>query len=297
MNASVVQLARVESRRLVRNPLVWLVFLLSVQWLRGAVHDRDAEGTYNLLVGYGLVIPGLVILVHVVVAVLRARLSATEPLLVTLPVGPERRTVAHAGSAVAAAALAGAWTLTVLVLSRPSNPIGSDLVLRTRTDRVAEFIDVPRPNLAQLLQGPVALVAVLCLVVAVARWVPSWLVVIPMLFAAGSQLTFFGLWSGTPTGPADWLNPLARGWVHDGWVGCGTYDPLCDLVVSGFDQTTPWWHLAYLLSLAAWFVTIAVLRHRRDARIWWVFAATTASVVALAIVQCVVYQRFAPGSV
>ena len=55
---------------------------------------------------------------------------------------------------------------------------------------------------------------------------------------------------------------------------------------------TPWWHLAYLAALAVFFVAVAVLRHRRDRKAWYVFAVALAAVVALALVQASVSVEY-----
>jgi hypothetical protein len=297
MIAAEVQLGRVEGRRLLRNPAVWVGFVLVAQWLRSAVRNDDPEDRYNLLVGYGLILPGFVMVLHVVLSVLRARASGTEELLSTMPVGPERRTVGHAMSALAPGALAMAWLVAVLVALRPERTLGAVSVLRDPAYSIRYALDVPRPTIAQLLQGPMAVVVAVCLGVALVRWVPTWLVMVPLAFGAMLQLTLAGLWAGAPTSNVDWLNPVSRGWVHDVWVGCGSEDALCDLTVSGFDRTTPWWHAGYLIALAVFLVVIAVLRHRRDRTTWTVFGLSSVVLVGLAVAQFVVYERFTPVAV
>jgi hypothetical protein len=161
--------------------------------------------------------------------------------------------------------------------------------------RVEGSPTVPQLNAAQLLQGPIAIVVACLFVVALARWVPSWLIVVPLFVLTVVQLIFFGIWFGVETdNPLTWMWPVTTGVVHDGWTGCGPTDEICDLRVSGFDQTTPWWHLAYLVALCVWLVAIAVLRHRRDRMTWMVFSASTALVATLAIIQVVVAKDYAP---
>ena len=113
-----------------RNPVVWLAFALSALWVRSAVINDDPEDRYNLLVGYGLVIPGFVMLVHVVLAVLRARAAGTEELLSTVPVTAERRTLGHALSSLAAGALGALSLLAMLVALRPGDVLGTENLLR-----------------------------------------------------------------------------------------------------------------------------------------------------------------------
>lgn len=297
MSTAEVQLARVEGARLARNPAVWLGFGLSAMWLRSAARTDDAEDAYNLLVGYGLLLPGLVMVVHTILGVLRARTSGADELLSAVPVTADRRSVGHAASTLVAGAVAVGWVAASIAVLRPGDVLGTQRVLRDGDLMIWTTLDVPRPNVAQLLQGPAALVAAACIAVAVARWLPTWLVAAPFAVAVMMQLTFAGLWSGAPVSLADWINPLARGWVHDGWVGpCGP-EPgsLCELQVAGFDRVTPWWHLAYLVAIAVLFVAVAVLRHRRDRAAWTVFGVSFAVAAALVVVQAIVYERFVPS--
>ena len=46
--------------------------------------------------------------------------------------------------------------------------------------------------------------------------------------------------------------------------------------------------------LGAWFVVVAVLRHRRDRSTWILFAVTALAVVGFAVVQGVAHERFTP---
>ncbi|MCU0260255.1 MAG: hypothetical protein MUE78_04475 [Ilumatobacteraceae bacterium] len=294
MSTVAVELARVEGRRLVRNPAVWLAFLLSAQWIQSATRTDNAEDVYHQLVGYALVVPGFVMLFHTVLAVLRARMAGTEELHTTVPVDQARRSIGHGASALAAGLIGLCWLVVLLIVHRPSAILGTTYTLRSEDPLVWQQLGVPRPNVAQMLQGPLSLVAASCLVVALARWIPTWLVMVPLAFAAMSQLTFAGMWAGAPTSAVDWLNPISRGFVHDTWVGCGETDALCDLVVSGFDRTTPWWHLAYLIALAVFFVAVAVLRHRRDRPAWLAFGLSGVALASLAAAQSVVYERFEP---
>lgn len=281
-----LHLARAEGRRLLTNPFVWLALIPTVMWAHGAKGDPDeSTDPYYLLVGYGLMLPGFVIAVVTILAVLRSRATGADGLLDTMPVGRDRRSVAHGYSVLAGAIVGGVLTLGLYVYFRPSTPI-----LIRRLDTIPYILPVPRPNVAQLLQGPLAIAAVCAFVVALVRWVPTWLVAVPLFFLVFVQGLAAGIWDAIPTSPLSWLWPLATGVVQKGWTGCGEFES-CMLRLSGYDQATPWWHLAYLLALGAWFVTIAVLRHRRDRAAWTAFAITLAAVVMFAVVQGVVYVQ------
>ena len=126
--------------------------------------------------------------------------------------GRHRHVVAHGGSVVAGFVLALAITVAVYIALRPGSTIGQgpDFV----TDQA-----IPRPNLAQLLQGPVATAAVMAFVVALVRWIPSWLALVPLACSLLIQGVLFGIFFGVPTGYQTWLFPLATGIVHGKWFG------------------------------------------------------------------------------
>jgi hypothetical protein len=271
------QLAWAEGRRLLRNPAVWLSLVPTGLWLRSAARTDDAENGMFLLVGYSLVLPGFVMLVTTVFAVLRARMAHTEPLLGTLAVGPDRRSIGHAGSALAGGAI-GLGVIAAIAIALPAgDPLGV-------WDNGGQRLTVPRPNLAQFLQGPVTVVVVLVFIVALVRWVPTWLVLVPLTFLLMVQALFLGVYHGVPTDGGRWLFPLNTGVVNGEWVGdCETTG--CDLLVSGFDRATPWWHLAYLAALGCWLTAVAVLRHRRDRTTWIWFTGSLVAVAFFAVVQ------------
>ena len=83
----------------------------------------------------------------------------------------------------------------------------------------------------------------LVFVVALVRWVPSWLVLLPITFLLLLvQGLWVGMWHGAPTQGRRWVFPLNSGVVNGKWVGCTPESAVCELPVSGFDTTTPWWH-------------------------------------------------------
>jgi len=286
MRSSIVPLARVEARRLLRNPLLWLSFVPLATWLRRAWRTDNAEDAYNLLVGYGIELPGTVAVALVVVASLRARRCGTGELLATTPVEADRSTAAHALSLLPIAGLAVVWLVVELVVLRPSASLG-----RTR-DTIPPFVEIPRPTAAQMAQGPLAVVAVGCFALAVARWIPTWLTVPALAVGALVQLTALGLWSSSPVGIGAWLSPLSRGWVNGTWLGCANGDAVCHLRLAGFDRTTPWWHAGYLFALACLCTLVAVARHRRDRVVVAGLGVAAVGVAALAVAQAVVLERY-----
>lgn len=288
MIGPVGSLALVEGSRLARNPVVWVSFLPTVVWVRAAARPGtdNAEGRLFLLIGYGLGLTGFVMVTIVILAVLRGRVERTEELFGTFAVGPDRRSVGHALSTLAAAAIGAVATVAIVAVFRPGRELGS------WDPSESGFVDIPRPNVAQLVQGPLALVAVATFAVALVRWVPTWLVIVPMFFALCIQMVFVGIWHGVPADGGRWLFPLGSGVVNGPWTGCGPDDVSCTLAVDGFDRVTPWWHAAYLVAAAFWFATVAVLRHRRDRKAWTWFGVTLVVLVATASIQFVVAREF-----
>ncbi len=288
MNAELA-LARVEGTRLLRNPLVWLAVIPSALWVseaKAGLDRREAEDLVYLLNGYALLLPGFAAVVVTTLAVLRSRVAHADDLLDTLPVGRAQRSVAH-GWSTAASALYGVIIIAAAYLFLwPSSAPGffSD-------DSAPSILEVSRPNVAQMLQGPIALAAVAAGVVALVRWVPTWLVAVPLFFLLFIQGLWFGIFNGESTSWFTWLWPLSTGVVQDGWIGgCGEGEA-CQMLLTGFDRTTPWWHLGYLLALGVWFVTIAVLRHRRDRAVWTAFAVSLAATIGFVLIQAAVYMR------
>ncbi len=286
-----LQLGIVEGKRLARNPLMWIAAVVTAVWVAAYTPAINVDqDRYVLSVGYALAVLGFVAIAHTMLAVIRSRTYQTAELLDVLPVGPDRRSIGHGLSAVNGGLAAAAATI-VIVAMRGLKPSG-----QTWDAGVQGSPTVPQLNTAQLLQGPIAILVACLFVVALARWVPSWLIIVPLFVLTMFQTIVFGIWFAVETdNPLTWLWPLAPGVVHDGWAGCGPTDAICELQVSGFDQTTPWWHLAYLVALCVWLVTIAVLRHRRDRKTWMVFSSSMALVVALAITQIMVAKDYVPG--
>ena len=289
MTTAELELARVEGARTLRNPAVWCALVPSAMWVIANVTGDDGhEDRLIILLGFPLLIPGFVIVVHGILAMLRSRYSNTDELLDVAPVGADRRSVAHGASAVAGFVLALGATAVVYAAVRPGPTIGPG------TDYFRGVV-IPRPNIAQLLQAPFAFVAVFAFALALVRWIPTWLVIVPLAFLAMIQGVFLGAWFGVPTGAVTWWWPMATGVVHGEWIGCGEFDTVCDVPVTGFDRVTPWWHLVYLAAVAVFFVVVAVLRHRRDRSAWLTSMVALAIVLGSGIGQMVVWSEFVSG--
>jgi hypothetical protein len=205
-----------------------------------------------------------------------------------VPSDPARRTIAHALSVLAVVGAVVVWVVVQLLVLRPGEVLGR------AAHTIPAGFDIPRPTIAQLLQGPAALLAIGCLAVALARWIPTWAVLPTFAVVAVMQLTWFGTWSGTEAAWSSWLWPLARGWVNGSWVGCTDSSVICSVHLSGFDRVTPWWHLGYLLALAALFALVATARTRRDRPIAVALGVAALAVAFFAGAQLVVFERYSP---
>ena len=279
-------IARVEGRRLLRNPALWVALALSAWWVRWTLAESDARTAYFLLIGYALLFPAAVVLVVVDLAVLRSRMSRADELLDTMPVGRARRTVGHLLSGGLAVALAAAATLAILIALRPSATLGR------LDDTIPPGFELPRPGVAQILQGPLMILAVSAFAVALARWLPSWLALLALVVPLAAQTLWFGLWMASSAALSSWTVPLSHGLVLGEWYGCGERDAVCLVRIAGVDRATGWWHLAYLVGLACVFGALAVLRDRRDRRAWGALAIAVAMTLAFVAAQALSMQTF-----
>jgi hypothetical protein len=282
--ATAVQLAGIEAVRLLRNRAMWLAVGLAALIVR----QNDGENAMHfLLVGYGVMLPGLVLLIASAFAVRRDRSSGATELMATTPTDRGTRTAAHGLAGLAGGALALVVTASFWLYGARDSTLGM-------SDETMPQLAIPRPNLAQFLQGPFVVVALCALGVLLGRLLPSWLVVVALIVPAMVQFLFLGLWNGQVTSASNWWFPLSSGWVTGEWLGCGNEAPVCVLKLGGFDRTTPWWHLAYLATLAAFLVLAAVVRDRRDRATLAMWALAAGAVIALAAIQASVYTRFTP---
>ena len=286
MIAAERSIARVEARRVARNPGLWAALLLSAWWVRWTLVEDDARSTYFLLVGYSLLLPAAVLLVVTDLAVLRSRSARADELLDTMPVGRDRRTVGHLLSGLFGVAVALAAIVVVVAVVRPAATLGR------LEDTIPAGFELPRPGLAQLLQGPLMVLVVCAFAVALARWLPSWLALLALVVPLAGQALWFGLWMGSGTNLITWTVPMSPGLVLGEWYGCGERDAVCQVEIAGIDRATAWWHLGYLVALAALFGAVAVLRDRRDRRAWAALAVALVLTAGAVVAQAVAFRSF-----
>ena len=286
MIAAERSIARVEARRLARNPGLWTALLFSAWWVRWTLVEDDARTTYFLLVGYSLLLPAAVVLVVTDLAVLRSRSARADELLDTMPVGRDRRTVAHLLSGLFGLAVGLAAVVAFVAVVRPGATLGR------LEDTIPAGFGLPRPGLAQLLQGPFVILVACAFAVALARWLPSWLAMLVLVVPLVGQALWFGLWMASGTNLITWAMPMSPGVVLGEWFGCGERDAICQVQIAGIDRTTAWWHLGYLVALAALFGAVAVLRDRRDRRAWAALAVALTLTIGTLVAQAVVHRTF-----
>jgi Ca2+/Na+ antiporter len=260
----VVALSLFESRRLLLSPLLWvgagitLFLLFGVNWAR--------DNRYNL---FTTALGGLAAttLLCLNLAALRPRRHRAEELYVTQPAS---RSLSTAGLLVAgiAPAVLGAVLLAVGYVVEDA---GSGLALwapgygESPRGAIATLHEVARtPTFPELAQGPLAIVVLGALGVALARWLPrAKLAPLWVFFFLAGELTLTG-WNLTEA-PAHLFMPFTdvavatRGaeWPCSAGTPCGF-----DRFVVG----SAWWHLLYLAGLVAAFAGAALWRDRPGRR-------------------------------
>jgi chromate transport protein ChrA len=186
------QLGRVEGWRIVCHPVLWLAIGTLVMY---TVMVGSATEEHFLLTGYGLVLPAFVAMVLMAMAVRRSRTQGADELFDVLPIDQARRSVGHGLAASVVGLLAVVLTAAVWAGRWPSRYLG--LTEETRPDLLA----IPRPDLAQALQGPMAVVVFCALGVALGRWIPSWLIAVVLVVPMAMQFLAFGSWLGEDLRP------------------------------------------------------------------------------------------------
>lgn len=271
--AAVRELAWIEGIRLVRHPIFLAGAALSVVFALTYAPQADVGGRYFVLMGPAALPLALAALVVSNLAALRSRRGDTGELYRSLAAPAHVRTVAHllaAGcGALACAALVGAGFAAY--------GAWEGLVVTPLGDRAV-------PSLFELAQGPVAVLALGALGVALARWLPF----LPVAGVAAVALLVveipFALWN-LQSGYV-WLAPLvntARVGADSSWP-CAP-DQAWPCFLDRFATDSAAWHLVYLAGLALALAAAALLKHGLHRRTLLVGAAAGVLVVAGAVLQ------------
>jgi hypothetical protein len=272
----ILALVRVEGIRLLRHPIFVGGAALSAALLFRA--SRGEPGTsYFVLVFLGLVPLGAATLFVTNLAALRSRRHGTDDLYAALP-GPAR-------ARTAALLLATVFTVPVSLALVAADYVyldaGSGLELTWAHASAA-------PSLAELAQGPVAVVVLGVLGVALARFVPSSVVapVAAVLVVAAEYALGGSNWPFEGT-QARWLLPFADASVSP----AGTYWPCWQspeampCAVERFATASAGWHLFYLAGSGVLFAALAVLRHARRPLPLLALGVATAAMVGAGLAQ------------
>ncbi len=252
---TVLTLAAVEGRRLVRSPLYLAGVALSVFFFVGATMlIGDIEDIpYVVWTGIGLYPVAAGTLLASFVAALRSRRHGTNELYGTAPTSVRARTAAH----LVAVGWAVAGSIAVLAASAAYHRLWEGVTVHFSTG-----VRPAVPGLLELAQGPAIVLLFGAFAVMLARWLPT-LLAVP--FAAVALLFHFVTGSWGIGGTARWFLPLV---THERAVGWVQVTPTSGYpVVEGFHTVPLAWHVVYLLGLAQALAVIALLRHGADRRL------------------------------
>lgn len=280
----VLSLAGAESRRLLRHPVFLVGVTLSAvnfaisrdispahvgyRWYSGSI-----GGAYLNLCGSALLWLALATLVSSNVAALRSRRDRTEETYRSLPRGAQVRTAAQL--------LAVAWPVAIgavlVAAAFPYLGAGGGLFVD-----YAGRKDVPSGF--ELAQGPLVVLVLGVLGIALAAWVPRFSVTLMVAFAIFATEWIFVFSVGVRS-PLHWLVPLAD---PAKYARAGAHFPPAtpkEDGLAGFDITAAGWHLLYLVALAVGLAALALFRDSSRRRFLAACGIALAVLVAAALPQ------------
>lgn len=247
-------LARVESARLLRSPVVLASVALSAPLLALGPGTDDAFVRYKLLAGAGCLVVAVGVGVAATLAAARTRRSGADELFASLPGGASDVTPAQLLSV--GASLLPAFIVLAVVAARLHVWDGFPVPQPPGWAGAADPIRLT-PSLAALLQGPAVVILAGVTGVALGVWVRSAMAASMLLLGAGYVLPLPMLWWAWDW--RQWLLPLAHG-LDTGPALAGPDGPL--LVVEGAETAAMGWHVLYLLALIAVVAAGALVRSR-----------------------------------
>jgi hypothetical protein len=280
----VLSLTRAESRRLLHHPVIFVGLALSTV-LFGVGRDVSPEtvthhwysgsigATYMNLCGGALLWLALAALISSNLGVLRSRRDRADETYRSLPAG--------AGARTAAQLLALAWpfAISAVLVAAAFRYVGAGDGL---------FVDYSGrkvvPSGFELAQGPLVVLVLGVLGVALAVWVPRFSVTLVVAFAIFAIEWIVVVWSAS-VARSHWMIPLAdpakytRATAHFP-PGSPAEDGL-----AGFDVAGAGWHLLYLAALAAVLAALALLRGSPGRRLFPACAVALAVLFAAALPQ------------
>jgi hypothetical protein len=250
-------LAAAEARRLLRSPLVLGGAALS-GWALSLRAASPGEA-YGALAGAALLPLAAATMVAAVLAASRDERAGSEELLDSAPSPSVARWEAH----LLALAVPVAFAVALVLLGRLGAGDGLPVAYPTGiADR--------SPSIAELASGPVAVLALGALGVALARWRNGWIAAPFVLVMLAAWQVFGVFWQAESV--TRWFGVMADGTdVLDWGSSFGGYP-----IVAGVDVTAVAWHLLFVLGLTAIAVWVALGRRPR----WLLPAAASVTVVA-----------------
>lgn len=272
-------LARRETLRLVRHPLVVGGALLSLLMLATGSGERGGSGdavqvnaAFEMLLGYALMPLAIGTCLACQLLASRDVRDGTLELTGTLPAPPVHRMIAGL------AALMGPLVLAAVVILIGATLLSAwDGVPVALTSGTANLV----PHPAELAQGVVAVAFFGALGLAFGAWLPSRVTLVVLLAALLFLFTVVGWYS---TGWARWALPMTH---HEygvsRWVqateGAG-YN-----VVTGYDRVALSWHIAYVAMFTLLLGAVAALRTTRTRTVAVVTTLLAVATVFLSLVQ------------
>jgi hypothetical protein len=280
----VASLARTESRRLLRHPVFIAGVALSGAQFAGTQDISPAKVGYHwysgsvgeayiALCGNALLPLALATLVTSNLAALRNRRDRTEETYHSLPTRARARTGAQL--------LAVAWPVTIgaVLVTAAFSYLGAADGLYVDYDSRTSV-----PSGFELAQGPLVVLVLGVLGVALAVWVPRFSVTLIVAFAIFATEWIFVASIGVVSS-LHWLVPIAD---PAKYTRAGAHFPPATPAedgLAGFAVGAAGWHLLYLAALGAVLAALALLRHSSRPRVLAAWAIALAVLVATALPQ------------
>jgi hypothetical protein len=203
-----------------------------------------------------------------VLAASRDERSGAEELVAATPADPATRSAAHllalAGPVLVAIAITAVGRLTI----GDGHPVAFPTGIAEAT-----------PSLAELSGGPVGVLGLGALGVALARWRTGWIAAPFLLVVLGAWQLFGVFWQGE--GAARWFGVLPNpSEIVDWGSSFGGYP-----IVSGFDVTGAAWHSVFIVGLSGVAAWVALTRGGDPRRFRGLLVTSAAVAVAAAVLQ------------
>jgi general stress protein CsbA len=252
MRASLSALTVVEARRLLLHPFLLVGLALSILLIVASI-PREGQLHAFLLMGLAVLPLALGVFIAANLAAMRSRRDRAEELLDTLPQDARVRT----GAQLLAVAVTVPLAVALLAAAYLLFGAGNGLVVSVIGTRHV-------PAAAELLQGPVLVLALGAVGVLLGRLAP--VAPLALLLAVAVVLLEVPLAAWAPDTAWRWVVPLANSIVSvpDGWTACEPRMNRSCGIVDYFDIVGMAWHVLGLAAVAAVASMVALAAGRRD---------------------------------